>query len=402
MRGPNRFNFPQWNYGYTLGPPTAANGGNYTQFYMQPQQPHFGGVLVGGPAGGPQRPPMRGGGNGGKARGGHSATPKKGPQPTPAQVKVEPEETKDDKAAAAKTEETPETSSPATSTSGTASTSTEGPKEEGEIVERPLNEILRGRNPIMFCNDQSKIRNLHMEWEQVSETGPPHDKTFTWSLKMGDMQVMGSSNSKKGAKNKAAEEMVKKLDQLPKVNSKRPFHQAFGAPPFMMRGGGRGGRGGGGRGGGFFGAMPPPQFYGNPYANFKKAKKESSEKKASEESAADDNKPLHPAQNNPISKLYEFTKKRKFPEPVFEVVQEEVLETRKTSQGFTYKKTKFTIQCEIMNKKFLGESMNKKTAKFNAAAAAWAEVGAGVGQASIDSLLQSGRQAAEAASSSST
>ena len=27
-----RFNFPRWNYGYTLGPPTAANGGNYTQF----------------------------------------------------------------------------------------------------------------------------------------------------------------------------------------------------------------------------------------------------------------------------------------------------------------------------------------------------------------------------------
>jgi hypothetical protein len=30
-----------------------------------------------------------------------------------------------------------------------------------------------------------------------------------------------------------------------------------------------------------------------------------------------------------------------------------------------------------MGKKFLGESMNKKTAKFNSAAAAWAEFGAG-------------------------
>ena len=106
-------------------------------------------------------------------------------------------------------------------------------------------------------------------------------------------------------------------------------------------------------------------------------------------------KPLHPAQNNPISKIYEYTKKKKLPEPIFEVVQEEVLETRKTSQGFTYKKTKFTLQCEIMGKKFLGESMNKKTAKFNAAAAAWAEIGAGVGQASIDSLLAAGRQQAE-------
>lgn len=404
MRGPNRFNFPQWNYGYTLGPPTQANGGNYTQFYMQPQQPHFGGILVGGgqhPSGPPQRPSMRGG----KSRGGATAN-KKGPaQPTPAtsQVKAEPDETKDDKVEAAATAKIEDIPGPSTTSASTTTASTEVSKEEGEIVERPLNEILRGRNPIMYCNDQSKMRNLHMEWEQVSETGPPHDKTFTWSLKMGpDMQVMGSSNSKKGAKNKAAEEMVKKLDQLPKANIKRPFHQAFGAPPFMMRGGGRGGRGGGGgggRGGGFFGSMPPPQFYGNPYANFKKAKKETSEKKA-EEPLDDPNKPLHPAQNNPISKLYEFTKKRKLPEPVFEVVQEEVLETRKTAQGFTYKKTKFTLQCEIMGKKFTGESMNKKTAKFNAAAAAWADVGAGVGQASIDSLLQSGRQAAEAASSS--
>ena len=144
-------------------------------------------------------------------------------------------------------------------------------KEEGEIVERPINEILRGRNPIMFCNDQSKYRNLHMEWEQVSETGPPHDKIFTWSLKMGEMMTMGSANSKKAAKNKAAEEMAKKLDQLPKLNMKRQYNQAFGMPPFMMRGRGRGG----GRGG-YFNNMPPPQrFYGD---QFKKAKKEPEEK----------------------------------------------------------------------------------------------------------------------------
>merc|ERR1719367_1178835 len=105
----------------------------------------------------------------------------------------------------------------------------------------------------------------------------------------------------------------------------------------------------------------------------KKPKKEPSEaqtkaaaEKAAAKAAEDAKKPLHPAQNNPISKLYEYTKKQKLPEPIFELVQEEVLETRKTSQGFTYKKTKYTIQCEITDKKFLGESLNKKTAKFNA------------------------------------
>ena len=41
-------------------------------------------------------------------------------------------------------------------------------KEEGEIVEKSVLGILNGRNPVMFCNDQSKLRGLHMEWEQVS------------------------------------------------------------------------------------------------------------------------------------------------------------------------------------------------------------------------------------------
>jgi len=390
-----RFNFPQWNYGYTLGPPTAANGGDYTQYVAAMQQrPALGGMI------GPRvpKPPTRGASKG--SRGGATVksteTPKAdNAKPTPASAAGDKQQAKNENVANENSEKKIGTEA-----------KKEAAKEDGEIIERPLNEILRGRNPIMFCNDQSKLRNLHMEWEQVSETGPPHDKTFTWSLKMGEMTTMGSANSKKGAKNKAAEEMVKKLDQLPKINIKRQFNQAFG-PPFMMRGGGRGrGRG---RGGGFFGAMPPPPHYfaggGGPH-HPKKPKKPAEEESAKPDNTAvaaaankveDAAKPLHPAQNNPISKLYEHTKKRKLPEPVFEVVQEEVLETRKTTQGFTYKKTKFTIQCDIMGKKFLGESMNKKTAKFNSAAAAWAEIGAGVGQASIDTLLQSGRQAAEAA-----
>ena len=390
-RGGARFNFPQWNYGYTLGPPTQANGGDYTQFFVQQgAQPQLGGLMGPRGVGISPRPPMRGRG-GGQGRGGATVKTET-PKPTSAQA------TTDTKEVAAVKKEVDQSAK--TASDGTTTPNTEVSKEDGEIVERPINEILRGRNPIMFCNDQSKLRNLHMEWEQVSETGPPHDKTFTWSLKMGEMLTMGSANSKKGAKNKAAEEMVKKLDQLPKINMKRQFNQAFG-PPFMGRGGGGGFRGRG-RGGGYGHHGPPgPPFFGNNQFQPKKPKKtpemeakEAAEK--AEKAAAEKAEPLHPAQNNPISKLYEHTKKRKQPEPVFEVVQEEVLETRKTTQGFTYKKTKFTIQCEIMGKKFLGESMNKKTAKFNAAARAWEEIGggggAGVGnQASIDSLLAAGR-----------
>jgi len=101
---------------------------------------------------------------------------------------------------------------------------------------------------------------------------------------------------------------------------------------------------------------------------------------------------LHPAQNNPVSKLYEYTKRQKQPEPIFELLHEEILETRKTNQGFTYKKTKYTIQCEINDKRYLGESLNKKNAKFNAAAKAWAEI-AGLDQTQLQAMLDAAREA---------
>ena len=60
-----------------------------------------------------------------------------------------------------------ETPGPAVIKKEAVITKTEVKPEEGEIVEKSVLGILRGRNPVMFCNDQSKMRNLHMEWEQV-------------------------------------------------------------------------------------------------------------------------------------------------------------------------------------------------------------------------------------------
>lgn len=385
-RGGPRSNFPQWNYGHTLGPSTQANGGNYTQFSMQQNQPPQSGGLVRPQGVGVTPMPTRGGRGrgGGQGRGSATVNIAASTIQTAKTTIVQPQAgIREDKIQSSKLPE------PLAAVQKIPSENTKpgAAKEDGEIVERPINEILQGRNPIMHCNDESKARNLHMEWEQVSETGPPHDKTFTWSLKMGDFLTMGSGNSKKGAKNKAAEEMVKKLDQLPKIAPKRSYNQAMGGPPFMGRGGGRGrGRG---RGGGFGNVPAPHQVYENQFP--KKPKKTEAETKESTEKVATPaaegaNNPLHPAQNNPISKLYEHSKKQKLPEPIFEVVQEEVLETRKTTQGFNYKKTKFIMQCEILGKKYLGESMNKKTAKFNAAASAWADI-SGVGQDHIANLL---------------
>ena len=204
-----------------------------------------------------------------------------------------------------------------------------------------------------------------MEWEQISETGPPHDKTFTWSLKMGDMTTTGSANNKKGAKNKTAEEMARKLDKLPKNRGGR---FSAGGPP----------RGGGfqpnfGHGAGFYGMpqyqgspygqVPPPQWMmqsGGPAKKRKfsevapapaattsaegpEAKVSNAAPTASEIAARLNFQSL----NNPISKLYEYCKQRKLPEPHFETMAENVIEKRKTNKGFVLKKTEFTIQVFI-------------------------------------------------------
>ena len=322
-RGRGGFGFPSWNYGYTLGP-QDANGG-FSEFF-RPQFP--------GPYGPPGYDARGFGGFGPRFGGPHFRRPPRPPPP-----KVEKEVEGDEK-----------------EVSGL---------EDGQIVERPLSEILQGRHPIVFCNEQSKIRRLPIEWEQVSETGPPHDKTFTWSLKMGeDLVTVGVANNKKGAKSKAAEEMAKKLDVMPGMRRKRPFVGHAIQHHFPT----------------------------------KKRKPEKPEAPRSAEQSALDKK----SQNNPISKLYEHCRQNHWQEPLFETVSENVLETRKNAKGFTMKKTEFTVECQVQGKKFSGTALTKKEAKYNAAAGAWAEFGVGVSKDSISDLLQTQRDAVNPPSSSST
>lgn len=330
----NFYAFPSWNYGYTLNPETG------TQYYKPPR---------GGHRGHHHRGHGRGGGIPINKEPAAAPTPAPVPTPAPTPAVTEPPK--------------PEVEE----------------KEDGEIIERPLDEILRGRNAIVYCNEQSKMRRLRIEWEQVSETGPPHNKIFTWSIKMGEIMTMGTANNKKGAKNKAAEEMARKLDKLPRPEPK------FNNP--MMRGGfvPRGNPN-------FRGGYAPRGFQGHsanvpPWAHKKSQKRKLSE--PSEESEVKEMKleeggscqmvPDSPYQslNNPISKLYEFCKHNRLPEPHFETIEERVLEQKKSQKGFIIKKTMFTIQCDVMGKKFCGASMTKKQAKQLAAENAWAEFSTG-------------------------
>lgn len=117
------YGFPSWTYGYTLCPQTGA------QFYQPPGAAR--GFVPRGRGGGRGQHFGRGG------RGGHNA------QPAPVVVKPEPVKVKQE-------EDLPKP------VVVVAAVNPVEEKEEGEIVEKPIEEILKGRNAVMFCNDQSK------------------------------------------------------------------------------------------------------------------------------------------------------------------------------------------------------------------------------------------------------
>jgi len=166
------------------------------------------------------------------------------------------------------------------------------------------------------------------QWTLISETGPAHQKVFTWQLKLGEYMSIGSGPNKKIAKNNAADQMMDVLpEQWKKAGNKKNKKRQGDVENFQ----------------------PPPK------------------KKCG---VKDYVMGLWITSDNPVSCLYEFAQKAKIPNPKFDCIEEKILETwQKGNQ--TFNKVEYTVQLAIDGKTYLAKSNTKKSAKSATATEAW-------------------------------
>ena len=361
--------FPDWKYGYTLGPPTAANSGNYTIFNDTSSK-----CVVDA-------------NNKTKAQVSNEEGSNQTDHDSSTDKLIIDEsklsQTSEEACNDSKTSQQPSTSlsKAADSITPTPSTANCDPPLKEETDEPSLEDILCGRNPIMYCNEQAKILLQTLEWEQISESGPPHDKTFVWACMLKDTKATGTSGTKKGAKTKAAEEMAKIIYKslIPQLKSekKRSWYDSeynrtmntygkiivpsmFGVynqsdPSTSEHGYGPGSK-----------KLKTDESFNNHTNDNSNAVLKEDFQNCNKSSLKTDN-----CQINPISKLYEHCKKINASEPSFELVQEHVLDVRRAPQGYPIKKSEFTMQCEYLGNQYQGIGKTKKEAKRLAAASAW-------------------------------
>jgi len=237
--------------------------------------------------------------------------------------------------------------------------------------DKSVHGILNGRNAAMFVNIECKKRGWDIEFEEVDAEGPVHDRTYSYTLTVGPPEseevtvTAGIAKSKKDAKKRCCEAMVLKLDDLPPAP---PLHMQ---PHMMGRGGfnrfpgpGRFMRGFPGPRGfpGFRPRLPPPE---SEETIFKKYDKTPSAP--------------HPSQHHPISKLCERAKKYGWPQPVWDLVNEKIIDSKKHKHGrhntmlYTFKVTVYPGKGQVEPKVYFGSGPTKKDAKFACGSVAWAD-----------------------------
>ncbi|NXF13047.1 DSRAD deaminase, partial [Smithornis capensis] len=112
------------------------------------------------------------------------------------------------------------------------------PEPELSSAAAPLS-LLPGKHPISMLMEYGQKSGNIIEFQLLSQEGPPHDPRFSYCVKMGDQifpAVVG--NSKKGAKQMAAEVAVKILsgESVPRVLPEQPVVKPLGDPSMHSSG----------------------------------------------------------------------------------------------------------------------------------------------------------------------
>merc|ERR1711936_449918 len=237
-----------------------------------------------------------------------------------------------------------------------------------------------GKNVIMVLNEIAMQQQVCIDWNIVDEDGPPHMRAFTYTLKMGSYEAVGSGNSKKLAKAIAAQNMYQtipddwKTTNATKAPKKKQPNKRKKPMPTAAPGGA--------------GALAPAAAGDvktevitstNTTLQNLEIPGEKRLKSGGGEGIGPQAAPAKPGETpvysviqtaNPISALYEYCKKVKYPDPVYECVSENVLETWQKN-NHTFKKTEYTMKLEVAGKSYFGSANTKKAAKTAVSTEAW-------------------------------
>ncbi|XP_038051600.1 double-stranded RNA-binding protein Staufen homolog 2-like isoform X3 [Patiria miniata] len=186
------------------------------------------------------------------------------------------------------------------------------------------------KSDISVVYEKAHQHNLSVNFNVTEEKGPPHLKNFKVECIVGEYKTEGTGNSKKNAKRKAAELMIKNLQMLPtmpKVERPRPYFQ------------------------------------------LKKKKSKSLIKTRA-------TNPEYEASGlNPISRLVQILQAINKKEPVFTVAEDQAVNEHPGRPGPRSRRREFTIQVAADNKTCIGKGLKKKAAKRAAAEEMLREMG---------------------------
>jgi len=232
----------------------------------------------------------------------------------------------------------------------------------------------------MVLNEIAMQQQVCIDWNIVDEDGPPHMRAFTYTLKMGSYEAVGSGNSKKLAKAIAAQNMYQTIpDEWKSINaSKAPKKSKPSKRKKPMPSGPTGAMVVGGTKDEVITStnttLENIEIPGEKRLKAGGGEGPNTPKVAKIGPSAEPGSGLpiyHVIQTgNPISALYEYCKKVKHPDPVFDCVSENVLETWQKN-NHTFKKTEYTMKLEVAGKTYFGSANTKKAAKTAVATEAW-------------------------------